>query len=247
MTLEFTALQVRALKGCPISIIMLFLIERRQLSQEYLRRYTGYSDEAVHDAVDVLAEFGILQAAGRYEWALADGIKQLPLPAEPIEPDQPDQPVGEPEIERIAIQANSIIPEEPEQKELEPELDNPCPVSSAIIGPNPLASSSRSLINNPRENLLLARADSSGKSGANSRIADNLAELVRHHIREPAKSRLARLEHVTPDLIRAHCEGKPPGQAIYRIEHNWPVPQVEGDEDDRKKYISGEYADFIEH
>jgi len=239
MTLEFTALQVRALKGCPISIIMLFLIERRQLSQEYLRRYTGYSDEAVHDAVDVLAEFGILQAAGRYEWALVDGIKQLPLPVA-LEAE------GDPEIERIAIQADDVIPEEPEQEDLEPELDNTCPVSSVIIGPNPLASSSRSLINNPRENLLLARAASSGKSGANSRMADNLAELARHHIREPAKSRLARLEHVTPELIRAHCEGKPPGQAIYRIEHNWPVEKKE-DGDDRKKYISGEYADFIEH
>jgi len=236
MTMTFTALQIRALKGAPISIIMLFLIERRQLSQEYLRRYSGYSDEAVHDAVDVLSEFGILQAAGRYEWALADGVKQLPLPI------QPDQPTEEPENRRIAIQAIEAFQEEP-------ELDKPGQVSSDNSGANPLASS-RSLIKDSRENLLLARAASSGKSGANSRVADNLAELARHHIREPAKTRLAGLEHVNPEMIRAHCEGKPPGQAIYRIEHNWPVPQAEekkSDEDERRKYISGEYAEFIEH
>lgn len=244
---QLTALQIRMLKGAAISIWALFQMEKRSLNQDYLRRYSGYSDESVHDGLETLRDADLIVQTGRYEWSLTSGAQQLPL-GEMALP-EPAQPVGEPENERIAIQAIEAIPEEPEQEELETELDNPCPVSSAIIGPNPLASSSRSLIKDSRENLLLARADSSGKSGANSRVADNLAELARHHIREPARSRLAGLEHVTPELIRGHCEGKPAGQAIYRIEHNWPVPQAEKkrDEDDRKRYISGEFADFIEH
>ncbi len=47
-------------------------------------------------------------------------------------------------------------------------------------------------------------------------------------IREPKRSQLSRLEHVTPELISAHvamakAEGQGIGTAIFRIEHNWPV------------------------
>lgn len=47
-------------------------------------------------------------------------------------------------------------------------------------------------------------------------------------IREPARSRLAELEHVTPRLVKAHsdyakAQDKSLGTAIYRIEHDWPI------------------------
>jgi hypothetical protein len=236
---QLTAFQIRMLKGAAISIWALFQSEQRSLNQNYMRRYSGYSNESVHDALETLRDADLIVQTGRYEWSLTNGARQLPFGAESL----PEPTEEEPDNSRIAIQVIEAFPEEPGQEE--PELDNSSPVSSDNSGAEPLASS-RSLIKESRENLLLARAASSGKSGAKSLIADNLAELARHHIREPAKTRLARLEHVTPEMICAHCEGKPPGQAIYRIEHNWPV-ESEDDENDRKKYISGEFAKFIEH
>lgn len=54
----------------------------------------------------------------------------------------------------------------------------------------------------------------------------NMQALDKAGIREPARSRLARLDHVTPQLIRYHCGAAPnPGLAIYRIEHRWRVPE----------------------
>lgn len=55
-----------------------------------------------------------------------------------------------------------------------------------------------------------------------------MAALDAAGIREPKRSRLAQLPHVTPDLIRAHVEqarreGMPLGTAIHRIEFNWSV------------------------
>lgn len=55
-----------------------------------------------------------------------------------------------------------------------------------------------------------------------------LAALDAAGIREPKRSRLAALEHVTPELIAAHVaqakrEGLSLGTAIHRIEFNWDV------------------------
>jgi hypothetical protein len=59
--------------------------------------------------------------------------------------------------------------------------------------------------------------------------AEVLAALDAAEIREPKRSMLARLEHVTLELISAHVEqvrsnGQDLGLAIYRIEQNWPMP-----------------------
>jgi hypothetical protein len=245
---QLTAFEVLTFQGAAISILVLLKIEKKPLSQEYLRRFTGYCNENIHDALLLLRDADLIVQTGRYEWSLTNGAQQLPL-GELALP-EPDQPTEEPENERIAIQAIDVLPEEPEQKEFRSEVDNPCPVRSAIIGPNPLASSSRSINQESRENLLLARAASSGNSGANSQVADNLAELDRLGIFEPARSELARLDHVIPELIEYHItECGPTGQAVYRIRNNWRIKKSKKleDENDRKKYISGEYADFIEH
>lgn len=55
-----------------------------------------------------------------------------------------------------------------------------------------------------------------------------LAALDAAGIREPKRSKLANLEHVTPELIAAHVaqakrEGLSIGTAIHRIEFNWDV------------------------
>lgn len=47
-------------------------------------------------------------------------------------------------------------------------------------------------------------------------------------IAEPKRSHLARLPHITPDYVRAHLDGATStGQAIYRMEHAWPMPRAD--------------------
>jgi hypothetical protein len=88
----------------------------------------------------------------------------------------------------------------------------------------------------------------------------NLQELDNFGIREPARSRLANKTHVTQELIRYHCETcKSIGQAIYRIEHNWVVPDgwqepapddlpdiAEDDPPRDGEELSGKLFDFLE-
>lgn len=46
-------------------------------------------------------------------------------------------------------------------------------------------------------------------------------------IRNPKRDELARLEHVTPELIAAHVKSAPNlALAIYRIQNNWPAPEM---------------------
>lgn len=64
-------------------------------------------------------------------------------------------------------------------------------------------------------------------------VAANLAACDEAGIREPARSELARLPHVTPDFVRRHVanalsEGGTIGTAIHRIRYNWSLPDGEG-------------------
>lgn len=68
------------------------------------------------------------------------------------------------------------------------------------------------------------------ESGLTGLVAENLKALDECEIREPGRSRLASLEHVTPEFIRAHvdgakAEGLQLGAAIYRIQNNWKAPE----------------------
>lgn len=91
--MQLTARQVRAYKGAAISILMLYLVEQRVLSQQEMRRGTGYGDESVHDAVLMLQEDGLLVQVGKgdaHSWAfLGDGERQLPIGAVEAEASPP--------------------------------------------------------------------------------------------------------------------------------------------------------------
>ncbi len=81
---QLTATLVRALRGAPITVLVLMAIERRPLNLEYLRRHTGYTDKTVHDAVGLLSDYGMVAQTGRYTWQIAAGAQQLPLMVEPL-------------------------------------------------------------------------------------------------------------------------------------------------------------------
>ena len=88
---------------------------------------------------------------------------------------------------------------------------------SQNLRPATLASSSLNLESRNLE-INLARGQ---------QIQKNLECLDRFGVREPARTRLAHLEHVTEPLIDYHCEQSPNiSLAIYRIEHNWEIDEV---------------------
>jgi hypothetical protein len=63
---------------------------------------------------------------------------------------------------------------------------------------------------------------------------------------------LARMQHITPEYIRAHQRHlyvtrntRSPGLLVSILESAQPLPDT--GESDRRDYLGGEYADFIEH
>ncbi|NMC84314.1 MAG: hypothetical protein GYA58_03410 [Anaerolineaceae bacterium] len=235
MEFNLTSLQVRALKGAAASIVLLFLAERRPLNQEYMRRFTGYSAENIHDGVMLLADAGMLIQTGRYTWALDDGTyQQLPLYADGL--DAPEPAHAQVDDEQAVIDID---------EDTSPDVPDTLYTSVAPkIGAGSLASSRDLNINHNTENLLLASGRiSSDFSGADfqDQTSENLAALNRYHIRDPARLRLAGMAHVTPALVEYHCtHSESPGQAIYRIEHNWPV-RIEEREN---KYLNDTFSKY---
>jgi hypothetical protein len=224
------SLNFRALVGLPATILLMFLAERQPMTQEYIELNTGKSDKTVHKALKVLESYGYIAEVGRYRWALSNGARQLPLGAALPEPD----PETEPE---------NIIDAEPSDK------DESYPVRSENFRPEPSSSSGylntdSNQVNHPP----LARTDGSEKFRAGPPNPKILAALDEHGIREPARSRLERLAHVTPELVDYHCKtAQNTGLAIYRIENNWAVKTEPAESAGSGKYTEGEFGVFVEH
>lgn len=100
----------------------------------------------------------------------------------------------------------------------------------ALLGQNPKTSDSGSSSSRVVTNSLPLQEEQEERTesenfGLCRRACDEVG------IREPKRSQIAQLEHVTPEFIRAHVaqvksEGFPIGTAIYRILNNWDVPEV---------------------
>jgi len=210
-----TASLVRALRGAPVTVLLLMMIERRPLTLGYIRRHTGYTDKVIHDAVMLLQDYGMAVQTGRYTWQLAAGVQQLPLMNALPEPPDP-QPETEPGEDPVDVDPSV----EEEQASTPRELqDKNLGRNNSDL--NPLASSGFNQILDSGDPLL----PDSRAPARSEKIRANLQALDEHGIREPARTRLARLEHVTPRLIDYHCRtAQSPGLAIYRIEHGWRVP-----------------------
>lgn len=75
--LEITSLNLRLLKGAPISVIVALLIERRPVTERRLSMMTGYSENTVRRALYVLEELRFVTRNERCAWQI--GNFQLPL------------------------------------------------------------------------------------------------------------------------------------------------------------------------
>lgn len=240
---------IRTLKGPALAILLLLMNHPHEiLSAEFIERNSGYGDEAVQRGLLLLRDYRLVNRINRYNWQLAGDQQQLPLGEYQLEAEIDSGKTGVPQGQSTDFEPGT-----------EAESVEDLPKSAIDSGKTgvPLrkmagtpekpesrdSSSSRSLnlINQEKQDLLLARNDGSPKTRA------NFTALTENGVREPARSRLAGLGHVTVELIAHHCEtAQTIGQAIYRIEHGWPVKDEDFD-DDRSKYAGGKYADWINH
>ncbi len=225
MIQHLSARDVAAYKGAAVSILMLLMIERRPLCQKEMRRGTRYGNDAIHDAVLMLQEDGLIVRVGNeneYRWALlGDEARQLPLGAVDV-------------IEESASTEGDVQ-----------NLSDPGPAQSDM-GDHVCMHDSESddSYDSSDENPTCIHGSRSGNSGP-----DDLETAIRVFA-DPGLSRLRVQKGLTARVVRYHVANAPGiGAALYRIEHNWHVPDDwERDASRTKqKYISGEYADAINH
>lgn len=219
---QLSARMVGAYKGAAASILLLLLIEGRPLSQGEMRRGTKYGDESINDAVYMLREDGLIVETSRYTWALLDGIRQLPIGSETAALPEKNLP--------------EIAPDDPELDTMYVGMDD----SISIQNESHTSIHGSSGNSGPAEYPLQCAA-----------AADTLQQaLSEAKIQEPALSRLTRHPGLTARAVRYHVGTAPSlGAAIWRMQHNLPVPREFEQEDDvgRHKYIGGAFADFISH
>lgn len=219
-----TARAVRAYKGAAASILLLFLVEGRPLSQGEMRRGSGYQDEAINDAVLMLREDGLIVETGRYTWALLEGARQLPIGAVDALPE------GE-------VDGGELGPDDPElalNESMNQGYTESIGDDSLIdgeLGPEkPELRADRRGADLPSELATAAGLQGLGFYGRG--IAD-----------------MARIQGLTMAEVRWQVEHSPNlGCALARIKKRqaWGE-RVRDGPTERSAYVSGEFADFIQH
>jgi len=150
-----------------------------------LERATGYTDKPVSQALELLAEYGLVVKNKTKGWVLSAGALQLPL---------------------MGLETESAVPGGKSDIKDTEESRN-------------ISDSLASSINN-QTLVITQEIESTNYESENLRVCDDQG------IREPARSRIARQVGVTPEIINYHCDhAQGIGQAIYRIEHCWPIPE----------------------
>jgi predicted transcriptional regulator len=189
---------VRALKGCPISCLLIMIIVHQPVSAEYLAAATGYTDKPVALALRILTEYQLItRVTGG--WMLSQAIQlQLPLLAE--------------------TSRGTVSMPKPVDNSVEKSRNN---------SENPLSSCSSSRYEETEKQSTTTTRKSRNNS-ENRNFSDNLKACYSAGIRPPKAQEISALPHVTPEIIKYHVShSESPGQAIYRIINDWPAPTAE--------------------
>jgi hypothetical protein len=189
---------VRELKGAPLSIYLVLMIQGSATLQE-LVAYTNYSENIVRSALTYMSAIQVARRKGRYDgWALMDGVMQLPLMA--------DEGTAENEVPDPEILETSETAARTAESEVRTSL-NEVPASSSSSLTN-----TRSLTN---KEPLLARTNE----------AEIVRLLDQAGIRNPKRAEILEMQGISPIWIQGHlATAKSTGQAIYRILRRWNVP-----------------------
>jgi len=215
---------VRMLKGCPLSLVMAMVIARQPVGRAWLEGVTGYSQNVVQKGLAYLEEIGMAARNGRYEgWHLTDGAKALPLVYDFLD-----------------------------------ALENENESHLMTLVPSTTTTTCYSRVNSQEAAAETGESFNDSPSN-NSSYALNLAALHDAGIKGKTAADLARLAHVTPRYIRSHAKfaedrGDGTGLLVTRIRDGDPEPKHPKDctcedceQSRRSRYITGEFAEFIQH
>ena len=84
MNLENPLVLVKLLKGgAKLAVFLIMAYEKKPLNQEYLSRWSGFTDKSVQDALEFMSDptIGLVTKISRYSWQLTKNARQLPLMA----------------------------------------------------------------------------------------------------------------------------------------------------------------------
>lgn len=239
-----------ALKGLPTSIAALLCKYAQPVTQAHLCDMFNSSDKTMSRALHRLQEFQILTHSDE-GWSVTVHVALLGF--------------NLPEWLQAAV-----APDVPVEKSVEKgrKISDSSPLTTSST------SSNRSLTNLKTEkNLLLEELEPEPESEQESRADPNEKPKPRSEnsrefqecrqaalaagIDEPKASTLARMPHVSVEMIEYHVatalqENQKIGLGIYRIEHNRPIKKLQRSEKsqgfyERQRYVTGKYAEFINH
>ena len=254
-----TASMVSALRGAPITILVLLMIERKPLAMEYIRRHTRYSQNTISDSMALLADYGMVIQTARYVYQIADGVQQLPLMTMELDSGE------EPEMENVIdgeFRSQNLRAEDVTQSNLYHESE----IRSQKMRPNstktPQNSARSQKFRARSQNLRPATLASSTtnlnleskdlKLLASTSISKNQQEVLdcldRYGIWEPTRTNLSKLEHVSAALVDYHCRKAPNiRMAIYRILHNWEMKAEDAPKERSWLERNSQYLEFLNH
>jgi hypothetical protein len=227
MNLENPIRMVRELKGAPLSILFALSVVHQRVSQAWLEGVTGYTDKPISSALNYLEEIGLADHTSS-GWKLTGKAKQLPLPLEISTGTAEELPCPNEEQEPVTAEDNS---------------DDSCQgrnYSTPLIIIN-TDSNDEEEINNNNNNM--------GRKNSDSGV---LEALSRAGIVGKKRLSLSKIATVTVESVSAweaalkrEKKGRySPGLLISVLESGEPAPVAR---DEKRRYDSGAFAEFIEH
>lgn len=245
--IQLTSVMVGMLGGPALMVLTVLSIERQPRSLAFLTDMTGLDgDKTLHKAVRKLKTLGyiteIKNLKGNKElyYQIVDGFQQLPLMAEEL----PEEVTP---AEDVIDLHSCDYPESGPAKEMGANRKNDDLLHHACMHD----SESESIdINNENHACMHGDDRNIYDLEAHDPEADRLEELedvlVSLGFRDPGLSRLRTQPGLTARVVRYHVKTAPgQGAALHRIERGWNVP--EDWERSRGSYVSGEFAEFIQH
>lgn len=264
---EDPRLLIVALRGLPITVAGMLCNYPQPVSQAHLCSVLCTSDKTMSIALSILQEFQMVSQSPE-GWSVTIYVAQLgyQLPEWLQAADKTGEPVDTCPVDTYPVDTCPVnaLPQEKGRKISDP---NPLTTSSSI----------KLINKNLEKNLVLVDHGLKNKSKTEPELKPKpkpeknpkSPEMIREcrqaahesGIGEPKATSIAKLAHTTPEMIVQYVQaalamGERVGLAIHWLEHDIDAkkPYQKGssglktrDREDRQRYVTGEYADYINH
>lgn len=227
MAIQFTVRMVGELKGPPLAVLNLLILAGRPVTFEWLCNFANYSDKPITAALRKLSspEYQIAHRNGSGLWVLNRDF-QLPLGfSELVDPENTYTTQVRKNSERVAF--TYLLKSEESEEDRVSKLSR--------VGKTPE-------VGRVVEN----------EESMNENFKKNLMACFKCGILNPVAGDISKLDHVTPDYIIQHVEAAGNGNlglAIVRIRAKEKPRKKKPSTNvaDTKKYVEGEFSEFVEH